>query len=136
MRRRRPRADDAIEYLAADVFNLRPAVRIDFVVRSLLVHHLTDDRICAFVRWMEATAQRGWLICDLERHPVPYYAIGATGRLTARSSHGDQGRPYFGDARARPGATGDRRSPPPGSIRNSVRMSWFLYRLALSRLKA
>jgi hypothetical protein len=30
---------------------------------------------------MEATARRGWIIADLERHPVPYHAIGIAGRL-------------------------------------------------------
>lgn len=74
-------AADAIDYLAADVFNLRPSVRIDFVVSSLLAHHFDDERLIAFLRWMEATAQRGWLIADLERHPVPYHAIGLAGRL-------------------------------------------------------
>lgn len=127
--------DDGIEYLAADVFNLRPGIRIDFVVSSLLVHHFTDDRICAFVRWMEATAQRGWLICDLERHPVPYYAIDATGRLTGiHPMVIKDGRISVTRALARvdwrPTIAAAGLDP------ESVRLSWFLYRLALSRLKA
>ena len=74
-----PGAD--IDYVAADVFNLRPAVRIDLVVSSLLAHHLDDVRLAAFLRFAETMARRGWLIVDLERHPVPYHAIGFAGRL-------------------------------------------------------
>jgi SAM-dependent methyltransferase len=73
--------EDAIEYLAADALNLRPALRIDLIVSSLLAHHFSDERLIAFLRWMTATAQRGWLMCDLERHPLPYHTIGLAGRL-------------------------------------------------------
>jgi hypothetical protein len=35
-----------------------------------------------FLAWMERTASRGWLICDLQRHPVPHFFIGLAGRLS------------------------------------------------------
>jgi len=31
----------------------------DFIVSSQFTHHLTDDQIVAFIRWMEAHARRG-----------------------------------------------------------------------------
>jgi hypothetical protein len=31
---------------------------------------------------MEETARKGWLIYDLQRHPVPYYFITLMGKLT------------------------------------------------------
>ena len=40
---------------------------MDIVVSSLMAHHLEDDGIIALLRWMEATAQIGWFINDLER---------------------------------------------------------------------
>lgn len=126
--------DDAIEYLAADVFNLRPAIRIDFVVSSLLVHHFTDERVSAFVRWLETTAQRGWLICDLERHPVPYHAIGIAGRLAGiHPMVIEDGRISVTRALAR--AQWRPAVAAAGLDPESVRLSWFLYRLAVSRLK-
>ena len=128
-------ADDAIEYLAADVFNLRPAVRIDLVVSSLLVHHFTDERILVFLRWMEATVQRGWLICDLERRPVPYHAIGIAGRLAGvHPMVIKDGRISVTRALAR--AEWEPAVAAAGLDSESVRLSWFLYRLAISRLKA
>jgi SAM-dependent methyltransferase len=125
---------DTIEYLVADVFNLRPSVRIDLVVSSLLAHHLDDARLIAFLRWMETTARRGWLICDLERHRVPYHAIGAAGRLmrihpmvikdgrvsVTRALRRHEWRPTIAAAGLDP---------------DSVRLSRFLYRLTVTRLK-
>ena len=127
--------DAAIEYLAADVFNLRPALRIDLVVSSLLTHHFSDDRLIAFLRWMETTAARGWLICDLERRPLPYHAIGLLGRLArihpmvvrdgctsvTRALSGAEWRPLVAAAGIDPDA---------------VRLSAFLYRVTVSWLKA
>lgn len=125
---------DAIEYLAADVFNLRPAIRIDFVVSSLLAHHLTDERLLVFLRWMEATAQRGWLISDLERHPFPYHAIGAAGRLARiHPMVIKDGRTSVTRALAR--AEWGPTIAAAGLDPATVQISWFLYRLAVSRLK-
>ena len=40
----------------------------DFIISSLVAHHMDDDELARFIGWMEATAQRGWLINDLHRH--------------------------------------------------------------------
>jgi hypothetical protein len=40
---------------------------VDIVVSSLMAHHLEDEGVVALLRWMEATAQSGWFINDLER---------------------------------------------------------------------
>jgi SAM-dependent methyltransferase len=73
---------DAIAFDRADVFRLSSSDQIDLIVSSLLTHHLSDEKIVEFLIWMEKTAVRGWLICDLQRHPVPYYFMGLAGRLT------------------------------------------------------
>jgi 2-polyprenyl-3-methyl-5-hydroxy-6-metoxy-1,4-benzoquinol methylase len=126
---------ERIDYLAADVFNLRPSVRIDYVVSSLVAHHLDERRIVALVRWMEATARRGWMISDLERHTVPYHVIGIAGLLmgvhpmviedgrisVTRALRRPEWRPIVEAAGIDPDA---------------VRLDWFLHRLAVSRLKA
>ena len=56
-----------IEWLTGDAMEYRPKKAIDMVVSSLMMHHLEDDEIIAQLRWMEATAQAGWFINDLER---------------------------------------------------------------------
>ncbi len=61
-----------IRYITADVFGLPESPKVDVVVSSLFAHHLHDAQLVGFLRWMEARARLGWLINDLQRHPVAY----------------------------------------------------------------
>ena len=72
----------AIEYDTGDVFAYRPPSRPDYVVSSLFTHHLPDAQVVEFVRWMEATATRGWFVNDLHRHAVAYYGFRALAALS------------------------------------------------------
>ena len=56
-----------ITWVTGDAMVYRPEKPIDIVVSSLMAHHLEDEEIVALLRWMEATAQAGWFINDLER---------------------------------------------------------------------
>lgn len=69
--------DMAIEYHTGDVFAYLPAAQPDFVISSLFTHHLPDTKVVEFLRWMEATAARGWFVNDLHRHAVAYYGFRA-----------------------------------------------------------
>src|SRR5258708_11036107 len=73
---------DEIDYRVIDIFDFEPPRPIDFVVSSLLTHHMSDDLIVKFLRWMEQTARKGWMIYDLQRHAVPFHFIGLMGKLT------------------------------------------------------
>ena len=44
------------------------AGRPDFIISSLVAHHMSDAELIGFIGWMEATAVRGWFINDLHRH--------------------------------------------------------------------
>jgi SAM-dependent methyltransferase len=66
-----------IDYRVGDVFDYRPAAPLDFVISSLVAHHMPDETLVRFIDWMEANAQRGWFINDLHRHPVAYYGFAA-----------------------------------------------------------
>lgn len=44
----------------------------DFIISSLVAHHMPDDELVAFIQWMERTARVGWLINDLHRHPIAW----------------------------------------------------------------
>jgi SAM-dependent methyltransferase len=70
-----------IDYQTGDVFDFRPASPAQFVVSSLFAHHLSDQQAVRFIQWMEDTAERGWFINDLHRHPVPFYGFGLMSRL-------------------------------------------------------
>jgi SAM-dependent methyltransferase len=56
-----------ITWLTGDALEYPPKKPVDIVVSSLMAHHLEDEEIIALLRWMEATAQAGWFINDLER---------------------------------------------------------------------
>ena len=40
----------------------------DIVLSSFVAHHMSDDQLIAFLRFMEAESARGWLVNDLHRH--------------------------------------------------------------------
>jgi trans-aconitate methyltransferase len=56
-----------IRWVTGDALTYRPEKPVDIVVSSLMAHHLEDEEVVAMLRWMEATAQVGWFINDLER---------------------------------------------------------------------
>lgn len=61
-----------IQFLTGDLFT-HPAVQApDLVLSSLVTHHMHDDEIIRFLRWMEAHARHGWFISDLVRSPRAY----------------------------------------------------------------
>jgi 2-polyprenyl-3-methyl-5-hydroxy-6-metoxy-1,4-benzoquinol methylase len=70
-----------IAYLTADVFGYVPTAPVDFIVTSQFTHHLPDEDILRLLRWLEATARRGWFIMDLQRHAVAYYGFRWLARL-------------------------------------------------------
>jgi SAM-dependent methyltransferase len=55
-----------IAWVTGNALLFRPEKPVDIVVSSLMAHHLEDQEIIALLRWMEATAQVGWFINDLE----------------------------------------------------------------------
>ncbi len=56
----------AIDYRTGDAFALPDAH--DFIISSLTAHHMDDAGLVTFLRWMEASAVRGWFVNDLHRH--------------------------------------------------------------------
>jgi 2-polyprenyl-3-methyl-5-hydroxy-6-metoxy-1,4-benzoquinol methylase len=53
----------------------------DFVISAQVAHHMTDDQLRAFIRFMEANGERGWLISDLHRHGFAYRGFPLLARL-------------------------------------------------------
>ncbi len=71
----------AIEWRTGDAFAMEGVHAPDVVISSLMAHHLGHDEVVGFLRWMEASAQRGWFVNDLERQPVPALLFGVVSRL-------------------------------------------------------
>jgi 2-polyprenyl-3-methyl-5-hydroxy-6-metoxy-1,4-benzoquinol methylase len=74
-------AGASIEYRTGNVFDYTPARPIDFVISSQTTHHMSDEELATFIRWMEQVAARGWFIADLHRHPIPFHVFGALSRV-------------------------------------------------------
>jgi len=70
-----------IDFCTGDVFAYTPQAAPDFIVSSQFTHHLPDDDIIRLLRWMDATATRGWAIADLQRHAFAYYGYPLLARL-------------------------------------------------------
>jgi len=70
-------AASRIQWVTADILSYSPPRQPHLVVSSLFAHHLGDEQIVEFLRWMETHALTGWLINDLSRAPIPYYVFRA-----------------------------------------------------------
>jgi len=68
-------------WITADLFDLDPGVRFDAVISALFTHHLDDELLVRFLRWMEARARLGWFVSDLHRHPLPWAVVWAGVRV-------------------------------------------------------
>ena len=53
----------------------------DFVISSLVAHHMTPAQLAAFLRFMDGEARRGWLVNDLHRHGFAYRGFPILARL-------------------------------------------------------
>lgn len=96
----------------------------DFVISSLVVHHMTHDQLIAFLRFMDGRAIKGWFVNDLHRHGFAHagYPLLATlfgwhpivkadGQLSiARSYRPDEWPPLLAEAGIK-GARVNRRFP-------------------------
>lgn len=68
-------AETGIEWVTGDVFAYVPERRVDIVLSALFTHHLSNDDVTRFVRWMENNSSIGWFINDLSRAVTPYYSF-------------------------------------------------------------
>jgi 2-polyprenyl-3-methyl-5-hydroxy-6-metoxy-1,4-benzoquinol methylase len=71
------REGNGITWITEDALAYQPDERVDAVISSLFTHHLEDDSIVKFLRWMEGAAERGWFINDLHREKMSYYGFKA-----------------------------------------------------------
>lgn len=73
--------DAPIHYETCDIFSFDAERRAEAIISSLFTHHLSDEQLVKFLRWMEQHATFGWFINDLHRHPLPYHFIRWATRL-------------------------------------------------------
>jgi 2-polyprenyl-3-methyl-5-hydroxy-6-metoxy-1,4-benzoquinol methylase len=67
----KPSPGAPIQYLSGDYGELAGG-KFDCVISSLVAHHMSQDQLIAFLRFMEAEAAAGWFVNDLHRHGFAY----------------------------------------------------------------
>lgn len=72
-----------INWVTGDIFDFVEPGGVDIVISSLFAHHLDGEGPVRLLDWMEGTAQIGWIVNDLHRHPLPYVVFNAWARLAA-----------------------------------------------------
>jgi SAM-dependent methyltransferase len=72
---------EGIAYHCADIFSFEPPFAVDLIVSSLFTHHLSDEDIVRFLKWMEERARLGWCVIDLHRHPASFHGFRLLARL-------------------------------------------------------
>jgi SAM-dependent methyltransferase len=70
-----------IAWKTSNAFDYSAGDNVDVIVSSLFTHHLDDAEVVAYLRWMEATARRGWFVNDLLRHGFAYHGFKLLARL-------------------------------------------------------
>lgn len=53
----------------------------DFIISSIVCHHMDDAELAGFLAWQERAARRGWFVNDLHRHPVAWAGFRALAAL-------------------------------------------------------
>jgi SAM-dependent methyltransferase len=67
------RRDSRIQWVHVNVFDYKMPGPAHLIVNSLFTHHLPDEDVARFVKWMENHAELGWFVNDLSRAPIPYH---------------------------------------------------------------
>ncbi len=125
---------DRIDFHAVNVFDLAATTPIDFIVSSLVTHHLSDQEITEFIRLMERTARRGWAICDLQRNRFLYHFIGLASRLARfhpMITHDGQ----ISVARSLTRGEWKQRIAEAGISSTDASIRWFFFRFLIGRLR-
>lgn len=61
-------AGTEIGFREGDALAVGSAERFDLIICAQFTHHLAEDEVVAFLRWLDASAVRGWFISDIHRH--------------------------------------------------------------------
>jgi SAM-dependent methyltransferase len=125
---------DQIDFQVGNAFDLASAAPVDFMISSLVTHHLTDREIVEFLRLMERAARGGWAICDLQRSRFLYHFIGISGRLGRLHPIVVQDG-QISVARSLTRADWTQRIAEAGIPQTEVSIGWFLFRFLIGRLR-
>ena len=61
-------------------------LQFDVVIGTLFFHHFSDTELISFFSKLRTQCRLGFIINDIHRHPLAYYAIKALTRMFSRST--------------------------------------------------
>lgn len=64
-----------IQYQSVNIFESDLALKADLIVCSHVTHHMNNEELVRFLKWLDDHASTGWFIIDLHRHLIPYWFI-------------------------------------------------------------
>ncbi|CUS44366.1 MAG: methyltransferase domain-containing protein [Pseudomonadota bacterium] len=73
-------ADMGIRYVTGDYADYAGG-EWDFIVSSLVAHHMTHAQLIAFLRFMKIESRRGWVVNDLHRHGFAHWGFPILARI-------------------------------------------------------
>ena len=126
---------DEIDFEVMDVFDLRPGRSFDFIVSSLVAHHLSDEELRDFLVLLERSSTQGWLIYDLQRLRFLYEFLGVASRL-ARLHPMVRNDGQISVMRSLTRGEWADRIAAAGIELSDVKIRWFLFRFVIERWKA
>jgi 2-polyprenyl-3-methyl-5-hydroxy-6-metoxy-1,4-benzoquinol methylase len=68
-------ANAPLHFKTKNVFTYVPKTKPDYILSIQFTHHLNDEDLVTFIKWLDNNSKYGWFINDLHRHPIPYYFI-------------------------------------------------------------
>ena len=69
-----------ITYITGDYADLM-SEKWDFIVSSLVAHHMSREELVLFLQVMESEARKGWFVNDLHRHGFSYLGYPVLAQL-------------------------------------------------------
>jgi 2-polyprenyl-3-methyl-5-hydroxy-6-metoxy-1,4-benzoquinol methylase len=74
-----------INFICADFNDYMDDEKYDIAINSLTCHHLYDKELINFIKFHSSVSNYGFIINDLQRHPLAYYSISVLTKLFSNS---------------------------------------------------
>jgi SAM-dependent methyltransferase len=126
---------DQIDFTVMDIFDLRLGQTYDFIVSSLVAHHLSDEKLRDFLILLERSSNQGWLIYDLQRNRLLYEFLGVASRLAGLHPMVTKDG-QISVMRSLTRKEWTNRIAAAGIELSNVKIRWFLFRHVIQRRKA
>jgi len=75
----------SIDFICSDYRLLKLNKKPDIIFSSLFCHHFTNEQLIEQFKWLQANTRNGFIINDLQRHPLAYSSIKLLTQLFSKS---------------------------------------------------